>query len=126
MRSAWTGENPNNSSKDLSATILFAEILQVCYTIVVTDEIDQRYRHLFSTLTQGRSQSPASLNIVALYTTAWQTTGKIDSSRRSADLPSLSDETHIKNEDIEFSRLAGISRSILVTGPSWPRYNLFE
>src|SRR5713226_1008216 len=113
MRSAWTGVNPNNSFQDLSATVLFAEILRVCYTLAVTDEIDRRYRHLFGTLRRGRSQSPASLNIVSLYISARQTAGKIDASRRSADLPPLSDETHIKDEDIEFSRLAGISRGIL-------------
>ena len=115
IRSAWTGIDPNTGQPDLSAAILFALIIHICDTIVITDEISRRYQRLFDTLRQNPTQSARSLNIIYQYSLARHMTGKVDDSRLSTDLPELSDETCIKDEDREFSRVAGISQSILVT-----------
>lgn len=113
IRTAWTGETPHRVA-DLDSGILFAQIIQICSRIVVTDEIDSRYLKLFDELKSGSRQSPRAFNVINLYTTAKQG-NKIDATRISSELPHLPDESGIKDEDREFVRLASISRSTLVT-----------
>ena len=113
MRTAWTSINPYDAW-DIDATVLLAQIVKKCHKFFVTKEIDTLYRHLFDQLRLAYPHGPDSLNVVKLYFQA-KIYGKVDETRRSAELPSLPDESGIKDEDREFARLANLTGSILVT-----------
>jgi hypothetical protein len=113
VRTAWNGETPNHTY-DVETGVLLGEIIRICSRLVVSDEVERRYFRLFKELAGGAHQSPRGLNVINLYIKAKQSS-KVDITRRSADLPELSDETCIKDEDVEFARLTSASRSILVT-----------
>ncbi len=113
MRSAWTGKRPDNAI-ELDSGVLFAEIVRMCSRLVATDEIHRRYLGLFGELKSGPRQSPTAVNIITLYVMAMESS-KVDLTRRSSDLPPLSDETGVKPEDQEFAKLASLSGATLVT-----------
>jgi hypothetical protein len=113
MRSAWTGEAPDHRT-ELDSGVLFAEIIRICSRIVATDEIHARYMRLFNELRSAPRQSPTAVNVISLYVLAMQSS-KVDITRRSSDLPPLSNETGVKAEDQEFARLASLSGATLVT-----------
>lgn len=113
IRSAWSGANPRGTP-ELHPAILFLQVANKGHRIVVTKEMDSRYVQLFDELKNASRQGPAALNIVHLYYTL-KLMGKVDDSRCSADVPPLSEESRIKDEDKEFARLANLTRAVLVT-----------
>ena len=113
IRSAWNGVGPSGALEQHSA-ILLLQVVRKCHRFAVTKEIDQRYQCLFDELKNAPRQGPDALNVVRLYYTAKQI-GKVDDSRYSSDVPPLPDESHIKDEDRYFVRLANLIKAILVT-----------
>jgi Trm5-related predicted tRNA methylase len=90
------------------------QIVNKHHEIVVTREIDQRYQSLFDILKKESRQGPGALNVVRLYYTAKQMR-VVNNARSASDVPSLPDESHIKDEDRDFARLANLVRAVLVT-----------
>jgi predicted nucleic acid-binding protein len=113
FRSAWTGKNPIGIAEEHSA-ILLLQIVRKHYKIVVTKEIEKRYMDLFQQLKSKAPQGPKGLNVINLYFRAKQM-GIVDNTRHSSDLPPLSNETHIKDEDKHYARLANLTKAILIT-----------
>jgi len=113
IRCAWTGTNPSGAPEQDSA-ILFLQIIRRGHKIIVTKEIEQKYLSLFNQLRKGYSHGPSALNAVKLYFFAKQM-GLVNNTRYSSDLPPLPDESHIKEEDRDFARLANLTQAMLVT-----------
>jgi hypothetical protein len=113
IRPAWSGMDPTGVPAPHSA-ILILQLVNKGHQFAVTKEIAQRYQRLFDELKRPSLQGPSALNVVRLYFTAKQM-GNVDNSRCSADLPPLPEESHIKDEDRDFARLANLIRAVLVT-----------
>lgn len=113
VRSAWTGVNPSGTPEQHSA-ILLLQIISKRHEFVVTKEIDQRYWSLFDQLRKAHNQGPRALNVIRLYFLAKQM-GIVNSARYASDVPPLPDESHIKDEDRDFARLANLTKAVLVT-----------
>lgn len=113
FRSAWTGKNPSGIAEEHSA-ILFLQIVRKRCKIVVTKEIEKRYLDLFQRLKNESPQGPRGLNVISLYFRAKQM-GMVNNARHSCALPPLPNETHIKDEDKDFARLANLTKAVLIT-----------
>lgn len=93
---------------------LLLEIQRVCDRIIVTDKINRRYLRLYDELKQTYPHGPELLNFGKQYL-LWKQVGKVDDERLSSELPSVSSEIDVKDEDREFVRLACLTNAILVT-----------
>jgi len=93
---------------------LLVAIDHICHRVIVTDEIHQRYLQDYEALRKKYPQAPPLLNATKLYL-LWKQTGKVDDKRLSHELPRVSGESKIKDEDREFARLAKLTDATLVT-----------
>lgn len=113
---AWTGKAPREQ-RDTDCADLWLMIQRTCERVLVTDEIDKKYRDVFDQLRQKYPQGPRLLNAFTLYF-LWKQSKKVDDSRLSNQIPPLNDESHLEEEDRKFARLAKLTNSVLVTHDS--------
>jgi hypothetical protein len=110
---AWTGI-AHHEKPDYDCVRLLLDIQKTCERVIVTDEIDRKYRSTYDTLKNKYPQGPKLLHSFNLYF-RWKQTKKVDDDRLSRDLPPLNDESEIDEENREFARLAKLTSAVLVT-----------